>query len=153
MKKYLTKEKKKQLEQELEESKTSKRFEIGERLKRAKEMGDLSENADYTDAKDAQLANENRILELEDIIHSAEVIGETNDFFIGRVQIGSRIKVKNDDGEKEFKIVGSYDANPRENLISNESPIGKAFIDKKIGDEVIVKTPSRDIKYKIISIE
>jgi transcription elongation factor GreA len=153
MKKYLTKEKKKQLEQELEECKTSVRFEIGERLKRAKDMGDLSENADYTDAKDIQLANEKRILELEDIIHSAEVIKETNDFSIGRVQIGSRIKVKNDDGEKEFKIVGSYDANPRENLISNESPIGKAFIDKKIGDEVIVKTPSRDIKYTIISIE
>jgi transcription elongation factor GreA len=153
MKKYLTKEKKKQLEQELEECKTSVRFEIGERLKRAKDMGDLSENADYTDAKDIQLANEKRILELEDIIHSAEVIEETNDFSIGRVQIGSRIKVRNDDGEKEFKIVGSYDANPRENLISNESPIGKAFIDKKIGDEVIVKTPSRDIKYKIINIE
>ena len=78
MKKYLTKEKKRQLEQELEESKTSKRFEIGERLKRAKDMGDLSENADYTDAKDAQLVNEKRILELEDILHSAEVIEESN---------------------------------------------------------------------------
>lgn len=153
MKKYLTKEKKKQLEQELEESKTSVRFEIGERLKRAKEMGDLSENADYTDAKDIQLANEKRILELEDIIHSAEVIEETNDFSVGRVQIGSRVKVGNDNGEKEFKIVGSYDANPRDNLISNESPLGRAFIDKKIGDEVIVRTPSKDIKYKIISIE
>ncbi len=152
MKKYLTKEKKKQLEQELEESKTSKRFEIGERLKRAKDMGDLSENADYTDAKDAQLINEKRILELEDIIHSAEVIEETNDFSVGRVQIGSRIKVKNDEGEKEFKIVGSYDANPRENLISNESPLGKAFIDKRVGDEVEIKTPSGLIKYQIMSI-
>jgi len=153
MKKYLTKEKKRQLEQELEESKTSKRFEIGERLKRAKDMGDLSENADYTDAKDAQLANEKRILELEDIIHSAEVIEESNEFSIGRAQIGSRVKVSNDGGTKEFKIVGSYDASPKDNLISNESPLGKAFIDKRVGDEVIVKTPSKDIKYKIISIE
>ena len=153
MKKYLTKEKKRQLEQELEESKTSKRFEIGERLKIAKDMGDLSENADYTDAKDAQLVNEKRILELEDILHSAEVIEESNDFSIGRAQIGSRVKASNDSGIKEFKIVGSYDASPKDNLISNESPLGKAFIDKRVGDEVVVKTPTKDIRYKIISIE
>ena len=153
MKKYLSKEKQEQLKKELEECKTSVRFEIGERLKRAKELGDLSENADYTNAKDAQLANERRILELEDIIHSSEIIGESNDFSIGRVQVGSKIKVKNNSGEKEFKIVGSYDANPRENLISNESPLGKAFIDKRVGDEVEVKTPSGVIKYQIINIE
>lgn len=153
MKKYLSKEKHEQLKKELEECKSSHRFEIGERLKRAKELGDLSENADYSDAKDAQLANERRILELEEIIHSAELIEESNGFSIGRVQIGNKIRVKNEAGEKEFKIVGSYDANPKENLISNESPLGKAFIDKRVGDNVEIKTPSGLINYKILSIE
>jgi transcription elongation factor GreA len=152
MKKYLSKEKQEQLKKELEECKTSQRFEIGERLKRAKELGDLSENADYTDAKDAQLANERRILELEEIIHSSEIIEDSSHFSVGRVQVGSKIKVKNNNGEKEFKIVGSYDANPKENLISNESPLGKAFIDKRVGDEVEIKTPSGLIKYQIINI-
>ena len=153
MKKYLSKEKQIELKKELEECKSSRRFEIGERLRKAKELGDLSENADYTDAKDAQLANERRILELEEIIHSSEIIEECNGFSIGRVQIGSKVRVKNESGEKEFKIVGSYDANPKDNLISNESPLGKAFIDKKVGDDVEIKTPSGLIKYQILSIQ
>ncbi len=114
-------------------------------------MGDLSENAEYIEAKESQALNESRILELEELLKNAVVI-ETPDKK-DRVEIGSTAEVKSERGLERFKIVGSEEANPLEGRISNESPIGRAFLNKRIGDEVDVKTPKGTVKYKIMKIE
>jgi transcription elongation factor GreA len=150
---YLTSEKEKELRAELKDRQTNQRLEIGDRLKRAKEHGDLSENADYAAAKEIQLANESRILELETILGSAEIIKSDAKGKAGEITIGSKIKVSGSGGVKEFTILGSYDSDPKQNLISNESPLGKAFLNRKVGDEVEVQTPAGLMKYKIISVE
>jgi transcription elongation factor GreA len=148
---HLTKEGLEKLKKELEYLKKEGRIEIAERLKRAKEYGDLSENAEYSEAKDEQAKLETRIFELEKIIRNAVIIRKSSQKDI--VNIGSTIEVQK--GVKKFKytIVGSHEANPEANLISNESPLGKAFLGKKIGDEVEVETPSGKTKYKILKIE
>lgn len=151
MKHYLTKERLEESKSELERLKKDARAEIAERLKHAKEYGDLSENAEYSAAKDAQAQLESRIIELENIIRNAIIIrksegGET-------VKIGSTIIIKKGFKDSRYTIVGSQEAKPEMNLISNESPLGKAFLDKKVGDDIEIQTPGGKVRYKIIKIE
>lgn len=149
---YLSPEGIERLKNELQELKTAKRHEIAKRLQDAKELGDLSENAEYLEAKEAQSLNESRIAELEELLKNVVVIGtpQRKD----TVEIGSTIEVKSkDNGVERFSIVGSEEAKPAEGKISNESPLGRAFLGKKIGDEVEIKTPKGMAKYKVIKIE
>lgn len=148
---YLSKESLEELKKELESLKKDGRMEIAERLKRAKEYGDLSENSEYTDAKDAQSKLESRIFELEEIIRSAVLIKKNSRKDM--VGIGSTVEAQK--GIKTFKytIVGSREARPEANLISNESPLGQAFLGRKAGDVVEIETPNGKTKYKITKIE
>ncbi|OGD30255.1 transcription elongation factor GreA [Candidatus Azambacteria bacterium RIFCSPHIGHO2_01_FULL_44_55] len=149
---YLSQEGLERLRQESKELKTIKRQEIAKRLQDAKELGDLSENAEYIEAKEAQSMNEVRIAELEEIIKNAVVIETPQKK--DTVEIGSTIEVKSaDNGIERFVIVGSEEARPAEGKISNESPLGRSFLGKKMGDEVEIKTPKGIAKYKIIKIE
>jgi len=148
--KYLSKEGLEQLKKELERLKL-KRQEIAQRLEEAKALGDLSENTEYLQAKEAQGFNEGKILELEDTLKNAVVISKNGGNSI--VQIGGTVEV-NSQGEKQtFTIVGSEEANPAEGKISNESPLGRAFLGHKVGDAVNVETPRGRANYKIISVK
>lgn len=151
-KEYISEEGLEKLKQGLENLKTVKRQEITGRLEEAKKMGDLSENAEYTEAREAQEFNEREILELEDLIKKAIVIGKIKSK--DEIQIGSVFIVKSHGKEQELTIVGSEEADPIQGKISNESPLGKSFLGKKRGDEVKAKTPKGEVKYtleKIIS--
>lgn len=147
---HLTPERLEELKKELAELKTGKRAEVAERLKRAKELGDLSENAEYMEAREEQTQVETRIVELEEMIKNAVVIKHTNG---GKVQIGSTVEVERDGQKMTFSIVGPNETDPAAGKISNESPLGKAFLDKKVGDLVKVKTPAGETAYKILSIK
>ena len=146
-KNILTYEGLKKLEDELEELKVVKRKEVSQKIKEAREQGDLSENAEYDAAKDEQRDIEARIEELEKILKNAEVD-------LDKVSIGCQVKILDCefDEELEYKIVGSTEANSLKGKISNESPVGKALLGKKIGDTVTVSTPAGEFSYKIISI-
>lgn len=148
---YVTQERLEELKRELEELKTEKRAEVAERLKRAKELGDLSENSEYMEAREEQRRVETRILELEDMIRRAQIITKGGSSEI--VGIGSTIKVERNKKEFTFTIVGSNEARPEQGFISNESPLGSAFLKKSVGDSVKVKTPAGEATYKILSIE
>lgn len=129
-----------------------KRREIADRIEKAKELGDLSENAEYSEAKDAQALNEGRILELAGILKNVTVVenGGSKD----EVLMGSVVTVKNEKGvEKKYKIVSFNEADPANGEISNESPLGVAFLHHKKNDEVEVETPKGTMKYKITKIE
>ncbi len=151
--KYISPQKLAELKKELEERKTVLRLQISQRIQEAQTQGDITENADYTEAKEAQSFNEGRIMELENLIKSAVVVSQK----AGKkdiVQIGSQIIVKDEKGQKfEFTIIGSEDANPIEGKISNESPLGQAFLNRKQGDEIGVQIPKGKVKYKIVKIE
>lgn len=149
---YLTKEKLIKLKKELEFLKNNKRREVAERIHEAKDLGDLSENAEYAEAKDEQSWTEGRILELEDIIKRAVLIEENKYHQTSTVTVGSRVKVLVKGVEKDFEIVGSQEANPAQGKISNESPLGKAFIGKKVADEIEVEVPKGKVKYKIVAV-
>lgn len=149
---YLTKEGLEKIKKELEELKTVKRKEIIEKIQKAKELGDLSENAEYADAKEQQSFIEGRIVELEDLINKAVVI-EENKKSSQIIDLGSTVKVQSQNGEKEYKIIGSKEADPEKGLISNESPLGKAFLGRKIGEKVIVKTPKGEVEYTILEVK
>ncbi len=148
---FLTKEKYEDLKVELENLKKEGRIEIAERLKKAKEYGDLSENAEYSEAKEAQFKIEFRIVELENILRNSAIIkkatGKTT------VDIGSVIEVEKGSKNFNYTIVGSKEVDPKQKFISNESPLGKAFIGKKAGDTVEVQTPKGKTKYKILKVE
>jgi transcription elongation factor GreA len=148
---YVTKERLEELRQELEALKTKKRIEIAERLKRAKEFGDLSENSEYSEAKDEQAQVASRIFELENIIKNAVIIKKSSGK--ERVEIGSTFVAKKEDKEFRYTLVGSEEANPAEGKISNESPLGRAFLGKKTGDKVIVDTPGGKVEYLLVAIE
>ncbi len=150
-KEYISKERFEELQSELEELRTIKRQEISKRIEEAKKFGDLSENAEYMEAKEAQEMNERKIQEAEQLLKNAVVIKKTKP--TGIVQIGSTITVKSSGATKEFTIVGSEEANPIEGKISNQSPLGAAFLEKKEGDEVNVKTPGGILKFKILKIK
>ncbi len=148
---YVTKERYEELKKELEILKTEKRQEISKKIEEAKKFGDLSENAEYMEAKEAQEMNERKIAELESLLKNAVLIKKTKD--TGEVQIGSTIEVKSDAGKREFTIVGSEEADPASGKISNQSPIGSAFLGKKEGETVDVQTPGGVTKYKILKIK
>lgn len=127
-----------------------KRKEITKRIEEAIKLGDLSENAEYHEAKDDQGMNEAKIRELESIIKSAKIVkGGTK----SQIDVGASIEVKVNGNNQEFTIVGSAEANPMEGLISNESPLGQAFMGKRKGDTVEVDVPAGKIKYKIVSVK
>jgi len=154
MKNYLSPEAYKKLKEELHFLKTVTRKEVALKIQEAKELGDLSENAAYQEAKDTQAALETRILELELLLKNAAIIYPKKGN--GLVELGSSIVVQSLSLPKirrEFTIIGAHEANPNEGKISNESPLGKSFINHKKGDVVIVKTPKGDVKYKIVSIK
>ena len=150
----LTKEGYDKLEKELEFLRTEKRSEIAERIKVALGFGDLSENSEYDEAKNAQAENEGKIAELENKIRYAKIIDE-KDIDTKTVQIGNTVKLYDIefDEEVEYTIVGSTEVNLEENKISNESPIGSALLGAKKGQEVDVEAPAGIIKYKILSIK
>ena len=151
MARLITKEGLKKLQEELEMRKVVKRQEIARAIKEAKEQGDLSENAEYAEAKHQQNENENRIAELEAIIKDSEVV-EHDKSAIG-IQIGSRVKVKFNGSEMEFQIVSSSESDPANFKISNESPMGKAFMGRLKGDNVEVITPAGKKRYKILDVK
>ncbi|MFA5163186.1 MAG: transcription elongation factor GreA [Patescibacteria group bacterium] len=128
-----------------------RRKEIAERIERAKELGDLSENAEYSEAKDAQALNEGRILELANILKNVTVVDSHGSK--DEVVMGSVVTVKSDSQEKTYTIVSFNEADPANGKISNESPLGLAFVGKKKGAMVEVETPRGVIKYKIMKIE
>ena len=150
MTEYFSEEGLERLKQELEELKTSKRHEIAARLEHAKSLGDLSENAEYQEAKEEQSLLESRIVEMEETLRNAVIIKK--DTRSDLVQIGSTVRVKSEHGEETFTIVGSEEADPKEGKISNESPLGKSFLGKKAGDTVEVKTPGGGVHYSISAI-
>jgi transcription elongation factor GreA len=121
-------------------------------IRSAKEYGDLSENSEYSDAKDQQVFVEGRISELEHILKNAVIIDE-NHTDCASVNVGCTVHVEIESGEAEFKIVGSAEADPEKGWISNESPIGKALIGKKPGDEIEVNVPAGTLKYKVKKIK
>ena len=141
------------LEEELNELKTVKRPEVIEAIKEARAQGDLSENADYDAARDDQAKLEARIKELEKMIDNAVIIEEKTKKD-ENVTLGSVVQICyiDDEDEEEYKIVGSLEANPFENKISNESPIGKAILGKSIGDIVSVESPNGSYEIKILSV-
>lgn len=130
---------------------TVRRKEIAERIERAKELGDLSENAEYSEAKDAQALNEGRVLELTNTLKNVTIVENktSND----TVAMGSAVTVKSVNGERRFTIVSFNEADPAEGKISNESPLGVAFLNKRRGAEVEVETPRGPVKFKITKIE
>ncbi len=148
---YITLKRFKELKIELEHLRKEGRIEISERLKRAKELGDLSENSEYLDAKDAQSKLEFRIFELDNILRNASIIKKKSGN--GVVSVGSTVKIKREGSIFSYTIVGSTEAKPEDNLLSNESPLGKAFLNKKTGDMVEIQTPDGIIKCKIIKVE
>ena len=141
-------------EEELHELKVVKRQEVAQKIKEAREQGDLSENAEYDAAKDEQRDIEARIEELEKILKNAEVIDE-DEVDLDKISIGCRVKILDVeyDEELEYKIVGSTEANSLKGKISNESPVGKALIGKKVGDTAEVDTQAGTLKYKVLEIQ
>jgi len=139
------------LNSELEHLLSERRQEIAGKIKRAREMGGTENNAEYEDAKNDQAFVEGRILMLENIVKNATVI--ESPAMPGTVEMGDKVLIQNQDGKiEQFTIVGSAEASPVEGKISNESPVGKALLGKKIGDEVEVKTPAGLLKLLIMDV-
>lgn len=142
------------LENELQDLKVNKRSEVAEKIKEAREQGDLSENAEYDAAKDEQRDIEARIEEIENILKNAEVVDE-DDVDTKTISVGCKVRIldKEYDEELEFKIVGSTEASSLNGMISNESPLGSALIGKKVNNVVSVETQDGVAKYKVLAIE
>jgi transcription elongation factor GreA len=149
--KYLTPEKFKELEKELVELKTVKRKEVAGSLEYARSLGDLSENAEYQEAREMQATIEDRIANIENTLKTAEIVqGHRSDV----ISMGSTVTVEKqtDKSTQKWKIVGSEEVNTTEGRISNHSPIGSALVGKKKGDTVTVTTPKGQMLYKIMSV-
>ena len=144
----------KQYEDELQNLKVFLRKEVSQKIKEAREQGDLSENAEYDAAKDEQRDIELRIEELEKLLKNAEVVVE-DEIDLEKISVGCQVKVleMDEDEEMEFRIVGSTEANSLQNKISNESPVGHALLGKKVGDVVDVETQVGVIQYKVLEIQ
>lgn len=142
------------LETELQDLKVVKRKEVAEKIKEAREQGDLSENAEYDAAKDEQRDIEARIEEIEKILKNAEVVDE-DEIDLKKINVGCKVTVLDleYDDEMDFKIVGSTETNSLENKISNESPVGRALIGKQKGDKVSVETEFGVAEYKVLDIQ
>ncbi len=150
---YLTEEGRKELEKELDHLLKVSIPEIAQRIKEAKELGDLSENAEYSSAKEDQGFIAGRILEIQSTLANAQIATATKKSKI--VQVGATIVVKNSasNSTHEYSIVGTAEANPSLGKISNESPLGRAFLGREKGDEVIVQAPSGKMQYSIVEIK
>jgi transcription elongation factor GreA len=147
---YLSKEGLDKLREELNEMVTIRRAEVAARIQEAKEHGDITENAEYEDAKNEQAFVEGRIQALSALIKNAVLIDEnTSTSFVG---IGSTVEVESQDGKETFRIVGSAEANPAEGRISNESPVGRALLGHRKGDKIQVSVPAGSWTYKIVTI-
>jgi len=147
----ITKDGLSKLESELEHLISVRREEVANAIKRAREMGGTENNAEYEDAKNDQAFVEGRILTLENIIRHADII--ESPAHSGIVEIGDKILIQNQDGKiDQFTIVGSTESNPAEGKISNESPVGLALLNKKVGDTIAVDTPAGNIKLTILEI-
>src|SRR4051812_3428684 len=150
----LTKEGFEKLKQEIDLLSTTKRQEVAERIRVAREFGDIAENAEYDDAKNEQAMLEHKIAQLEERLLSARVITK-KEISKDNVSIGSHVRLRDMQANKtfEYHIVGSAEANPAENKLSNESPVGKAIIGHKKGDVVEVSAPRGALKFKILEIK
>ena len=150
----LTYEGLKKLEDELQDLKVNRRKEIAQKIKEAREQGDLSENAEYDAAKDEQRDIEARIEELEKLLKNAEVVVE-DEVNLDKINVGCVVKVydREFEEEMEFQLVGSTEANSLQNKIYNESPVGHALIGKKVGDVVDVETQAGVIQYEVLDIK
>ncbi len=146
----LTKEGLATLKAEYEDLVSTKRPVAVERLANAREQGDLSENSEYTDAKQALAFIDGRILELEEILHGVKVISSHSK---GQIDLGCKVTLHINGKKEEFTIVGEWEADPMSKKISHESPLGKALLGKKVGDKVEVEAPAGKILYKILHIE
>ena len=150
----LTPEGFKKLKQEIEYLSSDKRREVADRIRVAREFGDIAENAEYDDAKNEQALLEHRIAVLEERMRAARVI-EKKDIAKDVVSVGSKVRIRDVAAKEtfEYHIVGSAEANPAENKLSNESPVGKAIIGKKKGEVVEVSAPRGSFKFKIMEIK
>lgn len=149
---YLTKEGYNNLKEELERLLGDERKEIAERIKTAKEYGDLSENSEYSDAKEQQSFVEGRIIEIEHLLKNAEIIDDSK-ADCSAVNIGCTVVLEDAQKELKYRIVGSTEADPAKGYISNESPIGKALLGKKTGEMVEVTVPAGAKTYKVKKIQ
>ena len=147
---YISREGLEKLRRELDETVSIRRPEVAGRIHDAKEHGDLSENAEYEDAKNEQAFVEGRIQTLEALIKNATLIDEHHSKDV--VQIGSTVTVTGPEGQESFMIVGSTEARPTEGRISNESPVGRALLGRKKGDKITVRVPAGDIAYAVVRI-
>lgn len=129
----------------------AKRTDVAEAIRSARELGDLAENSEYQTARAEQERNENRISELHNILMNVEIIEKPKNG--NKVQLGSKVTLKGAKGNKEFQVVGTVEADPLEGKISDESPIGKALLGKKVGDTVEIKTPAETISYDLVAID
>ena len=150
----LTSEGYEKLKQEIERLSTVRRREVADRIRVAREFGDISENAEYDDAKNEQAMLEHKIAQLEERLLNARVIA-TSDVDLSVVSVGAKVRLRDVDRKEtvEYTIVGSAEANPAELKLSNESPVGKAIIGKKKGETVEVSAPRGSMKYKILDIK
>ena len=144
----------KALENELEELKVVRRKEVAQKIKEAREQGDLSENAEYDAAKDEQRDIEARIEEIEKILKNADVVDE-EEVDLDKISVGCTVLLYDEEFEEEveFKIVGSTEANSLAGKISNESPLGKALLGRAVGDEIVVEAQAGTMEYKVLKID
>ncbi|MDD5567315.1 MAG: transcription elongation factor GreA [Patescibacteria group bacterium] len=151
---YITQEGYERLKKELEDLKNNKRKEIANRIQEAKELGDLSENAEYAEAKNEQAFIEGRVIQLENLLKNVTII-ESNKTPLNKniVQVGSVIELKTGNRNQTYTIVGSNEADPESGKISNESPLGQAFLGRKIGEQVEVAIPAGKVTYTITNIK
>ncbi len=147
---YLTQEKFDEFTKELQELKSVKRKEVAESLEYAKQLGDLSENAEYHEARDAQATIEDRILKLETLLKHAVIVSGNHS---GTVSVGSVVTVEKDGKKSVFTIVGSEEADVSSNKISIRSPFGQAVMGKKKGDDFSFEAPSGQLKYKVVEVK
>jgi len=152
---YLSKEKFEQLTHELEVLRTDKRKEVAEKLEFAKSLGDLSENAEYQEAREDQAKVEERIMTLEALLQAAEIVSARRGSRGGAVDVGSKVVVRKigERTDREYQIVGSEEADMAEGKISNKSPIGMALIGSSKGDEVEYSAPNGDIRLKVVDVK
>lgn len=148
--KFITQEGLEKIKEELESLKKNERPALIQRIKDAKELGDLSENADYQSAKEEQSFLEGHIQELEELIKHGVIVTKSKSN--AKVSVGSVVKIKTGSTIKEYTITGSKEADPLKGKISNESPLGSKMMEKKVGDEFTFKTPNGENKYSILEI-
>lgn len=148
---YVSESRLEELKEELDNLKVKKRIEIAERLKNAKDFGDLSENSEYTEAREEQARVEARIFELEDVLKRAAVIERSKGS--GEVNVGCLVTVRKDNQNFSYAIVGPNETEPEKGKISHESPLGKALMGHKVGDSITFKTPGGEVHYEITKIE